>query len=679
MNEQWHTHTVNLADDELEHLGREWLLTNGTGAYAMGTLPAINTRRYHGLFVAAVQPPVGRMVALNQMFEQLVLTSPAGTQTIEWSSCHFQQDDGQLIQAPQGNLLLRRFDRGLTIRWVYVFKHIQFIRELILHQNEQAATVQYQVSGLMADESAVLRVQPMLTLRDFHSLYQRADDFGIDAGVDQIQIDRHGVDFPGVQIKCLGSTFAYDPDWWFGVSYPADAERGQDHKEDYFLPGYFETAINPGQSAMVEVQVQVRVKEDQSPRPVERATHLQPMCDALEKFAGDDAELLAIAADDFVVKRTVGDRTLSTILAGYPWFADWGRDTFIALPGLLLCTGRHDEARDTLAAFASVIRHGLVPNRFDDYDKNADAAHYNSVDASLWFVRAAHAYMDATGDQDAWRDWLEAAVRQIIEGYIRGAGHDVRMAGDGMIYAGNDRTQLTWMDAKCDDVVFTPRQGKAVEINALWYCALAQTAERLKDSDKQAANHFTKLTQRIKRAFVKTFWDDERRCLRDHVWQTDDGDQEHADRAIRPNQIFTVSLPFSPLPQTKQRHVLKTVKDQLLTDYGLRTLPESDPHYHPFYSGNGFDRDKAYHQGTVWPWLIGPYAEGVLRAGKFSEESKTEALGVMMPLLNEMRDRGLGQLHEIHEAAYPHRAVGCMAQAWSVAEVIRVLDLIHSK
>jgi len=396
---------------------------------------------------------------------------------------------------------------------------------------------------------------------------------------------------------------------------------------------------------------------------------------ALSVAPGALHRALAIASDDFVVDRTVKGRSLSTILAGYPWFADWGRDTFIALPGLLIETGRFEEARGTLQVFAESIKDGLVPNRFDDYDDNA--AHYNTVDASLWFVHAALRYVEVSGDRDSWNGWLSAACLNIMDSYIKGTGFDIRMAGDGLITAGNRSTQLTWMDAATGGVVFTPRHGKAVEINALWYAALTGLSTALKTDNKRIADHYDKLAARVKRSFAKTFWNEQLGCLADCVW-TDEQGVDHRDDSIRPNQIFAVSLPDSPIPQTLQKQVLAAVKEKLLTPKGLRTLPQNHSAYHGRYTGNQFIRDEAYHQGTVWAWLIGPYVEGVLRAGRFSDAAKREAMDALKPLLDEMMNEGLGQLHEIYEAESPHRAVGAVAQAWSVSEVLRVWRMIET-
>jgi predicted glycogen debranching enzyme len=286
-------------------------------------------------------------------------------------------------------------------------------------------------------------------------------------------------------------------------------------------------------------------------------------------------------------------------------------------------------------------------------------------------------YYQATNDQQSWKDWLAPAAISVIESYIHGTDYDIRMAGDGLITAGSPNTQLTWMDAACDGVVFTPRPGKSVEINCLWYNALAGLSKLLPAVLKKESEHYKKLSQRVTRSFGRVFWDEELKSLRDHVW-TDQYGVDHADRTLRPNQIFSASLPRSPLPQTKQRLVLKVVRDHLLTPYGLRTLPSNDPNYHGRYTGSRYQRDQAYHQGTIWPWLIGPYAEAVLRLGRFDTKSKTTAAAIIQPLLNLLMTDALGQVAEICEADPPHRPVGCIAQAWSVAEILRILALMES-
>ncbi len=677
MSELETTHLVDAHGDALSMLKREWLLTNGTGAYAMGTVPAINTRRYHGLFVAAVHPPVGRVIAVNQTLETLVREDRDTHKS--FTSCHFLDDRGADVLEPGGAARLRHFQRGTCVVWEYADGPLTFTRQLALHWRQQAATLSYQVEGL--DGPAVLSIGPMLTVRDFHGLIRRGT-----AGPMTVEPAGYHVKVRGgaavITMSCRGARFVHDADWWHDLYYASDAERGQEHREDVFVPGRFEVDLQDRGPTVVHLTIAL------GDSPVEpcsttdqRREHLAPAVSFMSHVVDNDRmrSILAIAADDFVVQRHVQDQALCTILAGYPWFADWGRDTFIALPGLLLCTGRFTEARATLRAFAAAIRDGLVPNRFDDYDEHV--AHHNTVDASLWFIHAAVVYVQAAGDRASWDDWLGPAVRQVIEAYRRGtppalpAAERIRMDTDGLITAGSSRTQLTWMDAARDGVVFTPRHGKAVEINALWHHALLATADLTARHDRLEAQRLRELAGRARRAFNSVFWDERRGHLVDHV-HADDSGRPCADRALRPNQIFALSLPHSPLSADRQRRVLNVVKRQLLTPFGLRSLSQDDPNYQGHYGGPPFDRDKAYHQGTVWPWLIGPYAEAVLRVGNFGPPARSEAAHALAPLLNRLLDDGLGQLNEIHEGEAPHRPVGCIAQAWSVAEVLRVLTLI---
>ena len=689
MHPTWRTHTVNTRDRAVDMIDRQWLLTNGTGAYAMGTLPGINTHRYHGLLIATQHPPVGRIAALNQVFDQLVLSTPERQHVVDLSTCRFNDDNGGPAYSPDGYQLLEQFEKGASVAWTYQVGSISIERRLLLHWKEQAATIRYTISGL--EHPAVLRVAPMLTLRDFHGVTRRSDNrtFNTAENVELLQVTR---DDQTVTFHFPGAQFVPAPpadQWWYDVRYPVDTVRGQSDVEDYFLPGRFEIALSPDEQGHMTVTVALGDK----PATPELSTDARSgaLIGALDHLGGSadpHKRMLVMAADDFVVDRTVEGSKLSTILAGYPWFADWGRDTFISLPGLLLTTGRFDEARHVLQAYALAIHGGLIPNRFDDYDDSADAAHYNTLDASLWFIHAAMEYLDATGDAESWNDWLANAAMTIIDAYIKGTstsaagdGIEIGVAGDGLVSAGSATTQLTWMDAACDGVVFTPRQGKAVEINALWYHALIGMSKRIAETHERQATHYKRLAARTKRGFTKVFWDDELGYLKDHVW-IDDQNNELADQSLRPNQIFVASLPDSPMPRTKLKVIVAAIKQRLLTPFGLRTLPTDDRHYHGRYSGAQFDRDKAYHQGTVWPWLIGPYAEAVLRVGQFSDDARREARQAIDPLLEMLAGDGpfptLGQLHEIHEGDAPHTPAGCMAQAWSIAEVLRVLRLTET-
>ena len=668
MTDPWMSHRIDIEGDPSRYAQHEWLLTNGTGSYAMGTVPAINSRRYHALFVATTRPPVGRIAGLNQVLERLLVDPDDDGGAIQFTTCAFRAGDAVRYE-PRGFDLLETFEKGLDVSWTYRAGDIELVRSLQLHWKRQAATVRYRLRGL---DRGRLELHPMLTLRDFHALLQENDSTPIDVAArsTQVVVTRGGI---AMCLSVAGASFeASSPSarWWHRIHYPIETQRGQADQEDWFVPGRFVVDLEGGDEHVIELAIALG-EDVAAPEEDARRAHLETL-----QVPGDPdrRRLLAAAADDFVVDRKLGHRTLSTILAGYPWFADWGRDTFIALPGILLATGRYDEARSTLEAFAEAIDDGLVPNCFDDYDDKA--AHYNTVDASLWFIHAALEYVTISGDRASWKAWLRDAVGRIIDAYIKGTSFDIAMTGDCLISAGSPSTQLTWMDAAHEGRAFTPRPGKTVEINALWHHALLGTAALIADDDARTADHYQRLGSRIRRAFNKLFWNDEVGGLYDHHYVDSSGD-EHLDVSVRPNQVIAVAVAHSPLPRTKQRQVIRHVRDRLLVPWGLRTLPPDDPSYHGAYHGPAAQRDEAYHQGTVWPWLIGPYAEAVLRAGQFKEPAVAEARRAIEPLLEFMETDGLGQLNEIHEADEPHHPVGCIAQAWSVAAVLRVLHLIE--
>jgi predicted glycogen debranching enzyme len=717
MNNDQPTHRLPFEGEPDSFRRREWLLSNGTGAYAMGTALGCNTRRYHGLLIAASQPPVGRIVSLNQVFEQLWLTpkqnAEAAPQVLELMTGQFMDDRGHTIDAPRGFAYLQQFERGLSVQWTYGWGAVQVTRQLLLHDHTQAATVRYTVAGLQAaGYEAQLRLSPMMSLRDFHAVLREPEHgaFEVDDRGDAITVHREAAK---ATLSCPGSQFTHEPAWWYQFFYAADADRGQDEREDLFVPGFFEQAVSDGTSLSLTVSlggdsVEPIANNQAKGQRLDSITRaLEPVAKSFDQGIGatsleDESpapgellqHTLAVAADDFVVKRPLKGQNLSTILAGYPWFADWGRDTFIALPGLLLTTGRLEEAAAVLRVFAEAIDQGLVPNRFDDYTEAA--AHYNTVDASLWFIEAALQYLQASGDQTSWNDWLAQACMAIVDAYEAGTGRDAQSGqamikmdpADGLIAAGSNETQLTWMDAACGGVVFTPRPGKAVEINALWHNALAGLAKHLPKSQAKAAKHYQALAARVQQHFTDTFWSEPAGYLFDHV-ALDEAGQPAPDPSLRPNQLFACSLPRSPLPQEKQQRVVQAAQTHLLTPGGLRTLPRDDPNYHGQFRGDQFQRDKAYHQGTIWPWLIGPYGEGVLRSHQFSRQAKQHVAEALTPLMASLVDGAattglqpgpVGQLPELYEAEPDgvgrHRPVGCIAQAWSVSELLRVAALL---
>jgi predicted glycogen debranching enzyme len=695
-----HTHAIiHDADRNTDDLRQqEWLLTNGAGGFAMGTTMGVNTRRYHGLLVAASQPPVGRVVVLNQLFEQLELTRDGKTHTLEFGGCLFL-DDGKPIVAPDCAELLKRFDRGLDAVWSYQWGELTLTRRLVLHDGEPSCTVHYDLTGLGAVcESATLRIRPMVTLRDFHQLeHEDAHRFAVSADGATLRVGR------GDLHACYhapAGTATTEHNWWYGVHHAIEAQRGMDCFEDLFVPGQLAIPLGSRDDANATFTATLG-GEPAEPIDVaaQRNTRLEPIRTTLSRAIdtpsiGQHAtilpDVLAQASDDFIVKRTVGDKTLSTIIAGYPWFADWGRDTFIALPGLMLCTGRHDEARDTLEAFAKAIKDGLVPNRFDDNDPTL--AHYNTVDGSLWFIHSAIQYLQVSDDQDAWNSWLAEACVKIVEAYRTGThatAHDgstqiaIAMDDDGLIAAGDEHSQLTWMDAACWGPdgrfhVFTPRPGKCVEINGLWSSALKRLSSTLPDSFTKERQRYAKLDAQVRQSFGRAFWSETLGYFVDHLAPTAEG--WVADKSLRPNQLIACMLEHGPVQNDHRRQAVEACRTRLLTPVGPRTLPTDDDAFHKQYLGGPFERDGAYHRGTVWPWLIGPYCESVLRAGGFSDEAKQRVRDTLAPLIERLVGTdfpgALGTLHEIHEPIEPFAPRGCPAQAWSVAEVLRVLTLL---
>jgi glycogen debranching enzyme len=394
-------------------------------------------------------------------------------------------------------------------------------------------------------------------------------------------------------------------------------------------------------------------------------------------------EALCLAADAFIVKRYTNNRHNSgdslwrtTIMAGYPWFADWGRDAFISLPGLLLSTGRFDEAKSVLITFASAADDGMIPNRFDD---RSGTTYFNSVDASLWFINAAFQYLQASGDLKTFNQELIPTIHWIIESYHQGTRFDIHADADGLITAGNHQTQLTWMDSKFEGVAFTPRFGKAVEVNALWYnalCLLAQfySSSNATDGSCQESNtKYKQMADKVRTGFCELFWNKNKNYLNDCILP--DGT---VDDSLRPNQIFAVSLEFSPLSLSQQKSVVKTLQNHLLTPYGLRTLNVQNSRYQGIYTGPQKQRDQAYHQGTVWSFLLGPFVESYLKINGFSRKSRKKAAEFIKPLLKHLtEDCCLGSVSEIFDGDTPHRPKGCIAQAWSVAELIRAYRLIY--
>lgn len=647
--------TIDCKGRDLDNLlTLEWLQANRLGAYSSSTVVGCNTRRYHGLLVAATLPPVGRMVALSNLMEWLDF----GEESHELGCSEFP---GEF--APKGFNYTTEFRDDIAATTIFEVGPATLVKESILAADANAVAVRYTLKGV----SGKLRFRPFAAMRDFHHLRTLGDpqQFTFEQ-IDESTIAIVDTRGPGnklvVQIK--GGVFKPDPQWWSRFCYRTDIHRGQDGHEDVYCPGWLvaENVAN-GDSIQITASLDGPVKVDFEAEVKARRDRLAKLAAAVQADGDETAVRLAMASDAFLADRKFKDGPAAqTIMAGFHWFADWGRDAFIALPGLLLSTWQFGAARQVFTAFIEHLSEGMIPNRLDDY---ADAAHYNSVDASLWFIVAADRYLQASGDDTFWSKILLPACLDILEKYRNGTRFGIHADGDGLLCAGVHNTQLTWMDACLAGNPVTPRHGKPVEINALWYCAHKMLAERCKGVDDKLAKKLDSQAKQIGESFANSFWHADKGCLFDCIT-----DGWH-DGAIRPNQILAVSLPYSPLSVEQQASVVRVVQEQLLTPFGLRSLSPLDSRYRRRYGGSWESRDRAYHQGTVWAWLIGPFVEAFLRVNGPTKQAVAKAREFLEPFDAHLAEAGLGYISEVFDGDQPHEPKGCIAQAWSVGEVLR--------
>jgi len=641
-------------------LSKEWLLTNKLGSYASSTPLGCNTRRYHGLLVASTLPPVKRINMLSSIMEQLIVSE----QTFDLATNEFA---GSF--SPNGRQYLVEFRNDVAPTFIFRAGNVELKKEIMLAENSNILSVRYTLTG----GSARLVLWPFAALRDFHGLRKvhEPHQLTFETLPEGVVIqDRMWVGNV-LNVVGRGGQFQARPQWWYHFLYRQDISRGQDGYEDIYTPGSFMFELEDGQTCQLVASMDHPQPFDFDSALASRRERLCRLADSAGPDADEFTRRLAVATEPYTVMRSFPNAPPSpTILAGYHWFADWGRDAFIALPGLLLCTKNFDLAKGVFQTFASHVKDGMIPNVFDDY---SPSAHYNSIDAPLWFIIAGERYLQATGDLKFWRSTLMPAANVILSSFANGTMFDIHADSDGLLTGGSMQTQLTWMDVKLGDNVITPRQGKAVEINALWYNAHRIMAQRCSDFNPSLADHFDHLAQMIAPAFVKTFWNEQLGWLNDCVH---DG---QVDASLRPNQIFAVSLPHCPLSPQQQVSVVRHVKDNLLTPLGLRTLSPHDSRYRRRYGGSWESRDRAYHQGTVWAWLMGPFVEAYLKVEQYKPFAVAQARQWLDAFDVHMREAGLGQISEIFDGDAPHHPGGCIAQAWSVSEILRVKILIDEK
>ncbi len=639
-------------------LSKEWLETNGLGGFASSTIINCNTRRYHGVLVAATHPPVGRMMLVNSLEEWVVFED-----TRYYLSCH--QYPGVIHPRGHQNLIGFRLDPWPI--WTYRLGPLVMEKSLTAIHDQNTVIVSYKLRK--EEKGAELVIRPLMTARNFHALHNENKDLRPQAELrDGVVILKPYDGVPPVYFHHNSKEFIPGFNWYREVEYLREQERGLDSHEDCWAPGEFHyPLVGTGEALIVATTEGAGYFDTQFLLNAERARR-RALLTGWE--ATDDVtHHLVLAADQFLVKREAPESTATehgkSLIAGYPWFEDWGRDTFIALPGILLVTGRFQEARDILGAYAQFTDHGMVPNRFPEA---TDAPEYNTVDASLWFILAIFHYLRYTKDFDFVRDHLWSKMKDIVAEYQNGTRYSIHMDFDGLIFAGQPGLQLTWMDVKIGDWVVTPRIGKPIEIQALWYNVLRimeQVGSRV--GEKESARKWAGLAEKVWSSINRQFWYEEGGYLYDVV------NGEEKDASIRPNQIFAVSLPFESLTPDRAARVVTLVEERLLTPFGLRTLDPRDPRYAPRYQGDPRSRDMAYHQGTVWPWLMGPFLTAYQKVHGKSPRVQSHLRAHLALLLTHLWEAGLGTISEIFDGDMPHEARGCVAQAWSVAEVLRVL------
>ena len=660
---------------------REWLETNGLGGFACSTIIGMNTRRYHGLLIPAQDESQGRFVALSK-FEETLIVPDMGTFELS-SNCYA----GAIH--PHGYTHLEHVRLDPFPIFTYCVGDLRFEKQIFMVYGQNTTVITY---GPF-DRPVTLVLRPLAAFREYHHLTRQNDMLNGDADIcDGLMSFQPYSEYPPLYIAHNGE-FQARGDWYYNFEYAVEAYRGLDNREDLYCPGEFTFDLEVGESAYVIVSLSTKdthrrslqrseasndTKKDTQDTKDDQSAHLlvsleRGTCDqvnALRQAEVDrrnkivqsvpECTRLGLSADAFLVRRS-DDR--ATIIAGYPWFTDWGRDTMIALPGLALVTGRFAEARDILAAYAHFCDEGMIPNRFPDC---GDVPEYNSVDATLWYVYAVDRFLAYTDDYAFVRENLWGVLKEIIHYFVQGTRYNIHLDCDGLLHAGEPGVQLTWMDAKVEDWVVTPRQGKPVEVNALWYnalCVMRDLADRYGEFDLRA--EYANLAKKTATRFAEAFWNPDAGCMYDCLTDT------VPDAAIRPNQIFALSLPHRMLDAERERSILDVVERELLTPYGLRSLSPSDAAYRGTYGGDPYSRDGAYHQGTVWAWLMGPFITSWVHIRGKEADVRANARRMLRPLLRHVEASGLGHISEIFDGDAPHVSRGCFAQAWSTAEVLR--------
>jgi predicted glycogen debranching enzyme len=658
-----HINVQDTDDTERNPLNLEWLDTNDRGGYASSTLSHCNTRKYHGLLVANLLSPPGRYVLLSKFEDSICCRN---------EEFFLSQHQYPGVLFPPHPHLLKEYILDIYPKFIYRMKDLEIRKSIMMVSGEDTVLIRYDIAQFAG--AGLLRIKPFLAYRGYHRLSQENPYLktAAAAGEKGFKIEPYDGMPPLVIETNVESQFSADPCWYKRFEYRIEQERGFDAHEDLFCPGILDIPFERGSTVFVAASlrpIEKPLDEKWTTEQKRRTCEAPENRQSLASIAADEdrhhLENLMAAGRQFLIHTPSGR---PAVIAGYHWFSDWGRDTLIALPGLTFCSHCHEEGIAILTMLAKHEKEGLLPNYFSE---NETEIAYNTVDASLWYFWAVQQMLLYTGAIDLIAEQIWPVMKNIIRHFIAGTALNVYMnAQTGLLHAGDESMQLTWMDAMVDGKPVTPRWGYAVEINALWYNALCFTqalGTRFGDHDLPLAE----LTGQIPPSFSDVFWVNNAGYLADCV------NHGRQDTAIRPNQILAVSLPYSPISNNQAAGVVDTVKRHLLTPVGLRTLSSKDGRYRGTYGGSSVERDTAYHQGTVWPWLFGHFGEACLKISRDKTATVLFLLDILRPFLqNHLQAAGCGSISEIFAGNPPHRPDGCIAQAWSVAEIIRLYTLL---
>jgi predicted glycogen debranching enzyme len=640
-------------EDILENQ-KEWIISNGLGGYASSTPFCFNTRKYHGLLIASMDPPVDRRLLLASLDEEIIIGD-----RIHHLAIHRYPE----AFYPEGYKYLQEFSADDFPIFQYNVNGIEIKKRIMMIHGENSTVVQYSINNPL-NQAFFFKVLPLVNSRSIHHLSSAGSiNFSQETSDRSVKFNLENIQFK------LYSNMHYTAEehWYYGFEYDAEKERGYPYSEDNLNPGYFQEKCK-GDNIEFFIIASTGIKENIDPVDIKELfeSELIRRKNITTMIPDDDTfyRKLLIAGDSFIVNRnSTGSKS---IIAGYHWFADWGRDAMISLPGLTLVNGRFDIAKEILSTFAAHCQRGLIPNMFAEFPGQEPV--YNTVDASLWFIHALGRYFDYTNDtgfiNDIWQ-----TVEEIINYYTNGTDYNIKMDDDGLI---SHDGQLTWMDAKIGDFEVTPRNGKTCEVNALWYNAL-KYAEHMGNNLGKDTTHFNEIAEMLKSSFADKFWNESTNCLYDCIMYSDIENRsiEIKDESIRPNQILAVSLPFTMLSESMNQSIVSVVKNELLTPYGLRTLSPNDDKYVGMYQGNTESRDLAYHNGTVWAWLLGHYITSYRKTYGDTSECTQYLKELVTELKNHLDNAGIGTISEIFDADEPYKPRGCISQAWSVAELTR--------